>query len=509
MTASTIAKEKNHDSDREIRRYPQEAPATGGKRKAKRPSSQSAKAAAGKSKRPPTAKRERRETELRLIKSEKKPQRSECGPAGNAAKKREAAVHNRKKKPTTAVHGAGRQNPRRPQQSRNPDRHSAPIRKKRPVPDARRRAVSPRRNRRFAVWKYILPVIAACTAAGFVLWYLSFDNLLPSDYIHVTYSGYDSRGTAALSIEGAEEYAAFLEDTEVRLLTENGNLKNGDILDIQFLYDEEKAKEEKLRIKEDSFQIEVNGLPEGRELTREMLFQDIRISYEGTAPELSVSVTNESSDPFLQTVAYEITDRKETYDIGDTFTVTAAFSEEEAVSYEYAVSAADYSQEFTVENADRYLRSASQLTQEQIDLLDETAVSLFGDANEYGLRIFSEANLMPIWINGKNTFKWSNPRLISAYLNVLKPEYFQTMQQSHNNDIKLVYKATLSQADGVGCTAEVVVQFHDLILKADGTYDLALDSGRIIAASFRDSHIRDLVTDTYAQEYEAEKLTLT
>ncbi len=74
--------------------------------------------------------------------------------------------------------------------------------------------------------------------------------------------------------------------------------------------------------------------------------------------------------------------------------------------------------------------------------------------------------------------------------------------------MKLVYKATLSQADGVACDAEVVVQFNDLIQKADGSYDLALDSGRIIAASFKDSNIRDLVTDSYAQEYAAEKLTL-
>ena len=114
---------------------------------------------------------------------------------------------------------------------------------------------------------------------------------------------------------------------------------------------------------------------------------------------------------------------------------------------------------------------------------------------------------MPIWVNGKTTFVWSNPRLISAYLNKLKPEYFET-EQSHNNDIKLVYMATLSQADGVACNAEVVVQFTDLTIKADGTYDLALDSGRIIAASFKNSHIRDLVNDTYAQEYEAEKLDL-
>ena len=102
---------------------------------------------------------------------------------------------------------------------------------------------------------------------------------------------------------------------------------------------------------------------------------------------------------------------------------------------------------------------------------------------------------------------WSSPRLISAYLNVLKPEYFGTVK-SHNNDVKLVYTATLSQADGVACKAEVVVQFNNILKKSDGTYDLSLDSGRIIAASFKNSHIRDLVNDTYNEEYQSQKLDL-
>lgn len=365
-----------------------------------------------------------------------------------------------------------------------------------------------RKKKKTRLWAAWIPLVAACVIIGFVVRYLSFDNLQPKDYIDITYSGYDSRGTAALSIQETEEYAEFLEEAEIRLLSENGNLKNGDLLEVHFLYDEEAAKEQKLRVKEDSFQIEVSGLPEGRELSVDDLFRDVAVTYEGTAPELSVAVANQSTDPFLQTVSYEIVEQKACYDLGDTFVLKATFSEEEAISHEYAVaSQSEYEKEFTVEHADRYLRDSSQLTQEQIHILNETASTLFGDATEYGLRIFSEANLMPIWVNGKTTFRWSNPRLISAYLNVLKPEYFET-SKSHNNDVKLVYKATLSQADGVACDAEVVVQFNDLIQKADGSYDLALDSGRIIAASFKDSNIRDLVTDSYAQEYAAEKLTL-
>ncbi len=348
-----------------------------------------------------------------------------------------------------------------------------------------------------------------CSVAGFLLWYLSFENLSLENYVAVTYSGYNTEGTAQISLQESQEYESFLKTVDVRLLTQNGNLKNGDVLDIQFIYDEETAKASKFRIESDDCLVKVEGLPEGRQLSTEDLFRDIHICYEGIAPKLSLSVSNNSTDPFLQTITYRILDQKTYYDIQDTFLVEAVFSEKDAIINEYIIPSSEdsYCREFHIEETDRYIRDTSQISQEQIDVLNEKATSLFGDASEYGLRIFSEANLMPIWVNGKTTFVWSNPRLISAYLNKLKPEYFET-EQSHNNDIKLVYMATLSQADGVACNAEVVVQFTDLTIKADGTYDLALDSGRIIAASFKNSHIRDLVNDTYAQEYEAEKLDL-
>lgn len=297
-------------------------------------------------------------------------------------------------------------------------------------------------------------------------------------------------------------------------------MSNGDILDIQLLYDAASAKAAHVRVESDTCQLEVQGLPEGKELSPQKLFEGLNISYEGTAPALTVTIQNSSDDPFCQLIRYELTEPKEYYDVGDTLTIKASPPREEAILHEYILSAptgtaadpeADeeiYSDtaEYRIEAADRYIRSTAELSDEHLAALDQAARTLFGAADEYGLRIFSEANLMPIWVNGKTTFVWSNPRLISAYLNCLKPEYFQSTQ--HHNDVKLVYLATLSQADGVACDAEVVVQFHDLLQKADGSYDLSFDSGQIIAASFQDAHIKDLVNDTYNKEYESEKLDL-
>lgn len=345
---------------------------------------------------------------------------------------------------------------------------------------------------------------------GFLVWYFSFENICVSEILNLSYSGYNKKGTVSLSFPEDSEYSSFFQDSDLVLLSENGNLRNGDVLEIQLVYDKETARSHNLRIKEDTCRITVEGLPKGRKLSLEDLFQGMEITYDGIAPALKASVANTSSEPFFQSICYRIADPKDFYDLGDVLLIKAEISEEseeEAIENQYILPSSEdaYLYEVSIENVSRYLREPSELSDIHLETLNETASSLFKEADEYGLRIFSEANLMPIWVNGKTTFRWSNPRLLSVYLSCLKPEYFGS-SQSHNNDVKLVYNAVLSQADGVACDAEVVVQFNDLIQNADGSYDLALSSGQIIAASFRDSHIKDLVTASYNKEYESEKL---
>ena len=74
------------------------------------------------------------------------------------------------------------------------------------------------------------------------------------------------------------------------------------------------------------------------------------------------------------------------------------------------------------------------------------------------------------------------------------------------NDLKVVYEATLTQPDGQACNAEVVVQYTDLKELADGSIDFALDSGKIIGASIRNTNIKNMVYDTDDGNYISTKL---
>lgn len=113
---------------------------------------------------------------------------------------------------------------------------------------------------------------------------------------------------------------------------------------------------------------------------------------------------------------------------------------------------------------------------------------------------------MPIWVNKKTTFTWKNPYVISMYFNTATEEAIGDTGIMVN-DIKIVYGVTLTQADGVSCDAEIVVRFDGLIEKADGTIDLALDSGTMISASHKDKFIKDIVHNTYVDEqYDSERI---
>ena len=95
--------------------------------------------------------------------------------------------------------------------------------------------------------------------------------------------------------------------------------------------------------------------------------------------------------------------------------------------------------------------------------------------------------------------------VISAYFNVVS-EQGKELLETHVNDLKVVYEATLTQPDGQACNAEVVVQYTDLKELADGSIDFALDSGKIIGASIRNTNIKNMVYDTDDGNYISTKL---
>lgn len=356
--------------------------------------------------------------------------------------------------------------------------------------------------------------VLCIVAAGFGAWFFFMrEDVKLADLTKVSLIGYDSAGVLSVELDGTGAMAQLPQlqqvlDTVEMDFSKEENLSNGDTVEITYTYDKELAEELDIRLGDAPSVLTVENLPQAEEISLEELFADIELVQEGTAPALQVSVKNNSEHPYIKTMDFVIKDVREYYKKGDSVTVEAVFSEEDAIAYRYAVEKGSdgYCKTYSLDGIDSYLTSVEQLSQEAIDTLIAEGQNCFTDANEYGLRIFSEAGCMPIWVNKKTTFTWKNPYVISMYFNTATEEALGETGIMVN-DVKIVYGVTLTQADGVSCDAEIVVRFDGLIEKADGTIDLALETGSMISASHKDKFIKDIVHNTYVDEkYDSERI---
>lgn len=376
------------------------------------------------------------------------------------------------------------------------------------------KCIRKKRNRNLELAIKLAVFMICIVAAGFGVWNFAMrEDVKLADLTKISLIGYDSEGKLNVELDGTAVMAELpqiqqvLETVEMDFSKEE-NLSNGDVVEITYTYDEVLAEELDIRLGDAPSVLTVENLPQAERISFEELFADIELVYEGMAPALQISVKNNSEHPYIKTMDFVIKDSKEHYKKGDSVTVQAVFSEEDAIAYRYAVEegADGYCRTYSLDGVDSYLTSVDQLSEEAINTLIEEGQNCFTDANEYGLRIFSEAGCMPIWINKKTTFTWKNPYVISMYFNTATEDALGETGIMVN-DVKIVYGVTLTQADGVSCDAEIVVRFDGLVEKADGTIDLALESGSMISASHKDKFIKDIVHNTYVDEkYDSERI---
>lgn len=108
----------------------------------------------------------------------------------------------------------------------------------------------------------------------------------------------------------------------------------------------------------------------GLGVTRVDAFQDLQISLEGAAPYAKVNLTNNSPDPFLQSIHYSATPDSN-LDLGDKVTITANISKEDAKSQGYKLKS--HTKEFTVENIPSVVTDPALLSAADVAALQQMA----------------------------------------------------------------------------------------------------------------------------------------
>ncbi len=351
------------------------------------------------------------------------------------------------------------------------------------------------------------------------------------DFAKIEFEGYDGDGIAVISADdealdvffselkedhdnawfhsdpiGDEDYAMFRQS--LSYTTPNGTgLSNGDEVSVVASCDKELAQKLKITISSSSGQYVAQGLSPIKRVSVDDVFAGLDVAFSGISPGITVTISNNSDNPLVQKMLFAIVDAKETYAEGDTLTIRASYTDEmvEETGYKVEGSSYEYDRDYTVTADSKYLTSASLLMSSIIREAIESGKSAFDDANEYGVRIFCEANMVPVYIGGKATFSYGYPDYVSAYFKTVKPEKAGTLGLAYN-DLDVLYNVNITQADGKTAPACAAVRFSDIVINSDGSYSYDFSDPEILSMSYYSARVKKNVVDSYTDSYTIERV---
>ncbi len=388
-----------------------------------------------------------------------------------------------------------------------------------------------RRRRRIIILIFALLFILCTFVIMRAVISLPYASVNLADLARVEYSGYNNDGVASVSVDddavdelmtklkdeydsawfhtsdaGDADYAAFRQSLDFKL-SQSAGLSNGDTVEVIASCNRELADKLKLDITANTGESVVEGLRNVTKLSADEVFKDLEVSFTGTSPMLEISIANNSPHPFIQTMAFEIADAKEYYTEGEEVTIRAHYTEEASMEYGYITDGEEEGCEkgFVAHSDSAYITNVADLPKDIIRKAVDAGKGAFGDANEYGVRIFCEANLVPVYINKKATFTYGTPNYVSSYFKTVFPEKAGELGLSFN-DLDIIYDVTISQADGKACTAYAAVRFSNIIRNSDGSYTYDFSDPQILSESYYSARVKKVVVDSYLSTHNVERV---
>lgn len=367
---------------------------------------------------------------------------------------------------------------------------------------------------------------------------LSYATVDLCDFCNITYGGYNNKGSVSVEINDdamgslmqklkdkyqkslfkfskceLEDYNAFYNSLLIEVNVPD-NLSNGMKYTYTVKYDTALAKKIKLRVKKNKREVTVAGLNSATVIKYDELFKDLNVVFEGTSPNVTVRLENNSDNYFIKDMIFLIEDYKEKYSLGEEVKVRAYFTDEECLEKHCAVDrpSEECVKTYEVESDSEYVRNLSELDDDIVKEAIDCATDAFTDetAREFGVRIYIEAGLVPVYQstgNKMSTFKWKSENLLSGYFKAVKSDIAGAAGTNYNI-LDLTYECVMTQADGVTCTAEAIVRYTDIVRNSDGTYEYDFSDPKIISASHYDSRIKSTVVTAAESDYNVEKIDL-
>lgn len=234
-------------------------------------------------------------------------------------------------------------------------------------------------------------IICIVGIIAFAVYQASFTKIDARQWLEVTYSGLNGNAVSSVSRDSdymdgqlvkalgisstdLEDYedlygfaAAAASELQVEKLYDSldfdvevspsDHLSNGDQISVKITYDEAAAKEASVKVQNAEFTVTVEGLSEGKEYD---IFQNVRLTYEGTSPSLKAFIDVSACDSFVKDhTTFQIAPQ-ENLKNGDKLTVTASWDRSAASENLYLIT--KETQEYTVSGQPEYLSTLKDKT---------------------------------------------------------------------------------------------------------------------------------------------------
>lgn len=247
-------------------------------------------------------------------------------------------------------------------------------------------------------------------------------------------------------------------------LSQKENLSNGDTVTVAITYDNEAAREQKVKFTGSSVSLKVESLEEPVQVDP---FEGLEVSFSGIAPGGQLNYTYSGDSPAISTYSFSAS---QTYNLKNDDVVTITFSFNEQSMLQQGIVITDQEKDYVVSGLDEYVQSYAGLTADFLTAMKSeaedkiyayTASSYNNESSlsdlQYAGYIMSVAKSADIWFGS-------------------------------NNSLYLIYSGTVSNTAGYFPTAKVYfpVKFSN-ILNAGGELSYGSLDGIVGSSSLGDS----------------------
>lgn len=294
---------------------------------------------------------------------------------------------------------------------------------------------------------FIICAIIGSIASTVYFLFLRKTEIDLSQYLKVTYDGYDGYATASVDFDrslkdlfdDSNVYKKFKKKATIEL-DDNYNLKNGDTLKVKVNISSSWLEENNLKLKDKYVKITVSDLPETEEID---VFKDLKFTFEGVSPNVSVEVENKSSDKFISTVTYSLSD---SYGLenGDEITITAYY--DETTANQMGVVVKKDTMKYTIEDQPTYIAKKAEISDEIISEISKEMQKDLEDELEWAKSsiYYENDSYNPSGLLYSSDLTAGTPELVNFYLLTKKKDDYSYYSYNY---LYGLYKVTYTSAE--------------------------------------------------------------